>query len=261
MSPEFKPIVEKLSAEKLQAEFIPNECTKPGSLYGYYYIKRSSLGPVIAEFDDFSDDDGIHSDMLRIRVRKSNTSAYCFAGRASESEFKLGKQFIESLPTVPSRLSSHEGFMLDFHFLDSPKERATINKHYLNTRVMYDTMYDTAQSGRGKRIYDVNGGYVVCATFDNKEVEIIKIKNITQRNKHNMLDEIMQITIPSVNLTDKFMWHFSAQDNLVYNMAQQLLQLPERKIASNITGASFSRWDSAYDNLMKQIKNKREKAK
>ena len=257
---EFKPLATKLASEKLQAEFIPIKYRDPDNLYGYYYIKDSSLGPVIAEFNTFIDDDG-GSYGIHIKVRDSGNCAYCCEARDKKCDWKIGKKFIKSLHAVPSKLSWSEGVMLCLHFLDSPEQRIAVNNHYLNTRVMYDTMASMMRPGCNRKVYDVNGGHIICGTFDNKEVEIIKLKKHAKRNKYDELEEIVQITIPSVGLMDNFECRKSGQDNLVYNIAQKMLHLPEQRLSTDITSADFSRWDTAYHDMMAKIASKREKAK
>ena len=222
---EFEPLIEMLSKENLSAEFTPNDDTRfRGRIYGYYHIKQSSMGPIIIEYCDVDDDD-YSSDMINIKIRNSCSESYFFSAgkRKNRNVFKKGKNFIKSLPITQSGFSEDEGFLLWYHFLDSPDKREEINKHYLNARVMYDTMHQMMRRTGNTKFFPVNGGYVIETLFDNDCVEVMHIKQIQDYNSNGDPYSVMQIKIPSIGLEDKFDEYKDRTEMMLFQKAEMFI--------------------------------------
>ncbi len=256
------PDVLKTLGDRLTAEFTPNfyTGTKASIPYGYYEIKESPLGGVMVEVD-YVDNDGNDSDMIQIRGQNLDKDLYVFAC-FDEKSFNSIIQFINSLKTIPSNLTEKEAFLRSFHFKDSEEDKQAFNKHYLNARVMYDTMHE--MMGVKCSFILRNDGYVIKALFDNGDIETIGIKqtqgHYTTSNVHY---PVMNIIIPSVNLHDKFDDHTDSAERMVFRKAAEFINMANNPQGGRAISKSetFTRWDNAYINLMAEIKKRRGKAK
>lgn len=252
---DFNGIIQKLSSENSVAEFTPNEFTETSRRnpkYGYYEIKKSAIGPVMLEIT-YVDNDGDASDAMFIQSPILNERVSVFADLHKDS-FKQGIRFIDSLGTVPSKLTMQEGFSRCFHYSDSEIDKKALNKHYLNARVIYDTMHRMMKTYDTK-LFDVNGGYVIQSVFDNRDVEIMQIKQTQGYNGY----KIMNIAIPSVGIQDKFTDRLDWIDVMVFNKAKKFI---DRDYHPDIDMAEcFSRWDRAYIYAMANIQRHRTKAR
>ena len=80
------------------------------------------------------------------------------------------------MKTTRSVLSKNEAFMLWYHFNDSEENKKALDKHYLNARVMYDTMHQMMGHINGTKFFHVNHGYVIETQFDDNSIEVMHIK-------------------------------------------------------------------------------------
>lgn len=260
---DFEPIVEKLSKEKLTAKFTPNGDRHNNPLYGYYHIKQSSMGPIIIEYSEFDDDNGLCVDMMHVRIQNLYGESFAFQDR-DRKVFKKAKRLMKDLPITQSGFSKEEGSLLFFHFLDTPVEQVKVNNHYLNARVMYDTMHQMMRNIRNTKFFPVNGGYVIETVFDDNDIEVMHIKRTQEYNTYNNPYSVMQITIPSIGLNDRFDDYTNHTEMDVYNKAKTFIDIAngERYNPANLRKQmAFYRLDDAYINMMRKIQNHRVKAK
>ena len=268
----FDEVIQTLSKETLTAEFTPNFYTtrRDSAPYGYYEIKESPLGGVMIKVDYIDEQEDNPTDMIKIKGQDIDLYAFDekisplkrFFGRGKETHFNRGIRFINSLKTVPSRLTEDEAFLRSCHFTDSEEDKQALNKHYLNARVMYDTMHE--MMGVKCSFILRNDGYVIKALFDNGDIETIGIKqtqgHYTTSNVHY---PVMNIIIPSVNLHDKFNDHTNSAERMVFRKAIEFINMANNPQGGRAISESetFTRWDNAYINLMAEIKKRRGKAK
>jgi hypothetical protein len=268
----FDEVIDALSKEKLTVEFTPNFYTtrRDSAPYGYYEIKKSPLGGVMIEVDYVDSEEDNPTDMIRIKGQDIDLYAFDekisplkrFFGRGKETHFNRGIRFINSLETVPSRLTKDEAFLRLYHFTDSEEDKQALNKHYLNARVMYDTMHE--MMGANCTFIPRNDGYVIKALFDNGDTETIGIKQ-TQGHytTSNVPYPVMNIIIPSVDVHDKFDDYTDSAEMMVFRKATEFINMANNPQDGRAISKSeaFARWDNAYINLMAEIKKRRGKAK
>jgi len=268
----FDEVINALSKEKLTAEFTPNFYTtrRDSAPYGYYEIKKSPLGGVMIEVDYVDSEEDNPTDMIRIKGQDIDLYAFDekisplkrFFGRGKETHFNRGIRFINSLETVPSRLTKDEAFLRLYHFTDSKEDKQALNKHYLNARVMYDTMHE--MMGANCTFHRRNGGYVVQALFDDNYIETIGIKQTTgYYDTSHVPYGVMNIIIPSVNLRDKFDDHTSSAEMMLFTKARDFMNMADSQSHGHMreNPEMFTRWDQAYIDMMAEIKRHRVKAK
>lgn len=254
------------------AKFTPNSYTgrRNGAPYGYYEIEKSTLGGVMIEVNYIDEQEDNPTDMIRIKGPGLNEDLYAFADEMSPLErllclgktsFNRGIWFINSLSTVPSKLTEKEGFLRLYHFKDSEENKQALNKHYLSARVVYDTMHE--MMGAKCKFFPLNGGYVIESVFDNGDVETIFIKQTQEYNIYDIPYAIMNIKIPSVGLCSKFDGYTDSVEKMVFRKAKEFINMANNPQGGRAISESetFTRWDNAYINLMAEIKNLRGKAK
>ena len=267
----FDEAIDALSKEKLTAEFTPNFYTtrRNSAPYGYYEIKKSPLGGVMIEVDYVDSEEDNPADMIRIKGQDLDLYAFDekisplkrFFGRGKETPFERGIRFINALETVPSRLTKDEAFLRSCHFTDSEEDKQALNKHYLNARVMYDTMHE--MMGAKCTFIPRNDGYVIKALFDNGDTETIGIKQTQGHYTTSIVPyPVMNIIIPSVDVHDKFDDYTNSAEMMVFRKAAEFINmandLQHRRMITEPEG--FTRWDNAYRLKMEEIKKHRVKA-
>jgi len=269
----FEEVIDILSKEKLTVKFTPNFYTgkRKGVPYGYYEIEKSPLGGVMIEVDYIDEQEDNPTDMILIRGQNLDEDLYKFADEISpikrlvrrhkETSFEQGKRFIKSLPTIKSGLTEKEAFLRSFHFKDSEEDKQAFNKHYLNARVIYDTMHEIM--GAKCKVFPVNGGYVIESVFDNGDAETIHIKQTQEYNSRHVPYAVMHITIPSVDLRDKFDDHTDSAEMMIFNKAKIFMNMAANPWHRYIIAKpeDFTRWDKAYLDMMAEIKKHRGKVK
>ncbi|MBQ6027456.1 MAG: hypothetical protein IJL21_02805 [Alphaproteobacteria bacterium] len=268
----FDEVIQKLSEGNLTAKFTPNFYTgkRYGIPYGYYEIQKSSLGSVMIKVDYVDSEEDNPADMIQIKGQDLDLYAFDekisplkrFFGRGKETHFNRGIRFINSLETVPSRLTKDEAFLRSFHFTDSEEDKQALNKHYLNARVMYDTMHE--MMGAKCTFIPRNGGYVIKALFDNGDIETIGIKQTQGHYTTSIVPyPVMNIIIPSVDVHDKFDDYTNSAEMMVFRKATEFINMANNPQGGRAISESetFTRWDNAYINLMAEIKKRRGKAK
>lgn len=269
----FDEVINILSKEKITAEFTPNFYTtrRNSAPYGYYEIKKSPLGGVMIEVDYVDSEEDNPADMIRIKGQDIDLYAFDekisplkrFFDRGKETHFNRGIRFINSLETVSSRLTKDEAFLRSFHFTDSEEDKQALNKHYLNARVMYDTMHE--MMGAKCTFIPRNDGYVIKALFDNGDIETIGIKHTKAHYYTTSIVPypVMNIIIPSVDVHDKFDDYTNSAERMVFRKATEFINMANNPQGGRAISESetFTRWDNAYINLMAEIKKRRVKAK
>ena len=271
----FEQVISILSKEgTLTAKFTPNFYTnrRQDAPYGYYEIENSSFfGGVMIGVDYIDSQEEHPSAEIHIKAQNLCKDVYAFANEIpplkrsfcmGETPFKRGISFINSLITVPSGLTEEEGFLRSFHFTDSEEDKQALNKHYLNARVMYDTMHE--MMGAKCEFYPRDGGYVIKALFDNGDIETIGIKQ-TQGHytTSNVPYPVMNIIIPSVDVHDKFDDYTDSAEMMIFNKAKTFMNMAANPWHRYIIAKpeDFTRWDKAYLDMMAEIKKHRGKVK
>ncbi|MBP5485978.1 MAG: hypothetical protein J6Y07_04725 [Alphaproteobacteria bacterium] len=269
----FEEVIDALSKEKLTAEFTPNFYTtrRNSAPYGYYEIKKSPHGSVMIKVDYVDSEEDNPADMIRIQGQNLDLYAFDekisplkrFFGRGKETHFNRGIRFINSLETVSSRLTEDEAFLRWCHFTDSEEDKQALNKHYLNARVMYDTM-DEMIGAKKCTFYKKNGGYVIRALFGDGSMERIDIKPTKKCYEgSNVPYPVMNIIIPSVDVRDKFDDCTNNAEMMVFRKAQEFINMANNPQGGHAISKSetFTRWDEAYIDMMAKIKSRRTKVR
>ena len=268
----FDEVIQTLSKETLTAKFTPNFYTgkRYGIPYGYYEIQKSSLGPVMIEVDYFDDQEENPADMIQIKAQSlDEDSLYAFDNKTpffkrlfkgQETTFGHGIRFVRSLKTIPSNLTEDEANLRWFHFKDSEEAKKRLNEHYLNARVMYDTMHE--MMGAKCTFYPRNGGYVIKALFDNNYIETIGIKRTAgYYDISKVTYDVMNIIIPSVDLRDNFDDHTNSVEMMLFTKAEEFINMANTPQNNRTVAKTFTRWDQPYIDIMAEIKRRRVKAK
>ena len=272
----FDDVINTLSKENLTAKFTQNFYTykrNNRTPYGYYEIDQSSLGPLMIEVGRVDDQEENPADIIEIKgpgLDKDSLYVFDFEKpllkrlySGPETTFDRGIRFVKSLQVTSSRITEKEAFLRSFHFNDSEEEKKALYKHYLNARVMYDTM-DEMIGAKKCTFYKKNGGYVIRALFGDGSMERIDIKPTKKCYEgSNVPYTVMNIIIPSIELCDKFDGHTNSAEVMVFRKAEQFINMlnnprPGQPITEPET---FTRWDTPYINLMAEIKKRRGKAK
>lgn len=268
----FDEVIDALSKEKLTAEFTPNFYTtrRNSAPYGYYEIKKSPLGGVMIKVDYVDREEDNPTDMIRIKGQDIDLYAFDekisplkrFFGRGKETHFNRGIQFVRSLKTMPSRLTKDEGFLRWRHFKDSEEDKQALNTHYLNARVMYDTMHE--MMGAKCTFSRRRGGYVIKASFDDGYIETIGIKRTAgYYDISKVTYGVMNIFIPSVRLSDNFDDNTNSVEWMLFKKAEEFINMANSPRHNRTVSEpeNFTRWDQPYIDMMAEIKRHRVKAK
>ena len=268
----FDEVIQKLSEENLTAEFTPNFYTtrRNSAPYGYYEIKKSPLGSVMIEVDYVDSEEENPADMIKIKTQSlDEDSLYAFDNKtpffkrlfkAQETTFERGMRFVRSLKTIPSNLTEDEANLRWFHFKDSEEAKKRLNEHYLNARVMYDTMHE--MMGADCTFYPRNGGCVIKALFDDGYIETIGIKRTAgYYDISKVTYGVMNIIIPSVDLRDNFDDHTNSVEMMLFTKAKEFINMANTPQNNRSVAKTFTRWDKPYIDMMAKIKSHRVKAK
>lgn len=256
-------IIKLLSKEQPMVEYTQNDDTKyPGKLprapYGYYEIKNCSYGPIFIKIccpDKMKEN---VSPCVHLQTIKGD--AYIYKS-ITKGLYIDTLRAIHKLHRKDSNLTTNEATLRCFHFLDSDDNKKRINEHYLNARVMYDTMHE--MMGVKCSFILRNDGYVIKALFGNGDIETIGIKQTQEYNTCNVPYPVMNIIIPSVDLHDKFDDYTDSTEMMVFRKAKEFINRAHNPQGGRAISESetFTRWDNAYINLMAEIKKRRGKAK
>ena len=233
-------VINRLISEKLIAKFIPLE---KGTLpQGYYIMQSPYFGPVMAYFGQAhkkTTEIIIKIQQTRIEIR---TTPNC-----NKNEFQHYVDFIRSLRPIPTTITSNEAIEQFDYFISPTAERKKHEQHYLNARIMYDTMYDMMRAlPRDTKFTDIKGGYEISAKIDGA-IETIRIKNMPAK------DTIL-ISMPNIGLHDRFVCNGHTSDIMVYIKAQEFLDVVTgKKTTPTMDLIEFTRRDAAYQNAMQNI--------
>ncbi|MBQ1927874.1 MAG: hypothetical protein II179_02280 [Alphaproteobacteria bacterium] len=261
----FDEVIDALSKEKLTAFYTTRRNSAP---YGYYEIKKSPLGGVMIKVDYVDSEEDNPTDMIRIKGQDIDLYAFDekisplkrFFGRGKETHFNRGIRFINSLETVPSRLTEDEAFLRSYHFTDSEEDKQALNKHHLNARVMYDTMHEMMGAKCTFRLK--NGGYVIKAVLNDGYIETIGIKQTAGYYDISKVPYgVMNIIIPSVDLRDSFDDHTDSVEMMLFTKAEEFINMANTPQNNRSVAKTFTRWDQPYIDMMAKIKSHRVKAK
>jgi len=106
----FDEVIATLSQEKIEVKYIPTDWRRrlfySNTPYGYYKIKKSSLGPVTIRVKYDEDMDFPHSDEISISGPNLPDTVYawdCIDKYKGEKSFQNGINFVKTL-TYASRL-------------------------------------------------------------------------------------------------------------------------------------------------------------